>query len=207
MEALLDTRQQFISEDAFHLERHTRHERKSHTFFLQPHARCRAVGVWDVLTRLRQHRLTAVALAHLETATFEQGNHVVVGCLTKLQFSIEKLANRWLSDVISRGTKPSSDQNKIGIHAGVEGIKDGFFGITDSQCRIQLKTSFRQVFAQPGCIRVNHLTYQQFIANRDIFNDYFFHLISNLRKDRPFFGYCHENKRHFKLFRIFAASK
>ena len=71
MKALLDARQQFIGKDALHLERHAWHKCKSNSILFQPHTRCRAIGVRDIFTHFWQHRLTAVTLAHLETATLK----------------------------------------------------------------------------------------------------------------------------------------
>ena len=89
--------------------------------------------------------------------------------MAKLQFSSEELANGRFRDVIGSRAEAARHQNQVGIHAGVERIEDGLFGIADGQRGIQLKTMCGKLFAKPSRIGVNHLTDKQFVADGDVF--------------------------------------
>ena len=125
---------------------------------------------------LGQHGLATVALAHLEAATLEKGNNVVVSGLAKRQLGVEEFADCGLGDIVSSRSQTARDKHQVGIHAGVEGIKDVFFSIANGQNRMKLETCSRELFAQPSGIGVNHLSDKQFVANGDILDYYFFHL-------------------------------
>ena len=168
---MLQSRQNFVLHEAFHLERNARHGDKNRVVLLEPHARGGAVCIVQDGALFGHQCLVFVQLVDGHIPSREHLGNMLQNLLVHHQPAVEIAAQNFFGDIIFCGSQSPGNQYQIGsFFCFGYCLQDLVVIVVHRGDLINLNAAQIELLAHPGRVGIDHLPNQYFIANGDNFS-------------------------------------
>ena len=159
VEDFLQSRQNFLTDKLFHLERHAGKGDQNLAVLLYPESRGSTQGVLQDGAACGHVGLVAVGLREFHPTGGENLAHPLQGRLVHHQFAVEVVADDLFGDVVAGGSESAGDHNQVGFRKSVlDGAADGVLVVADGDAFCHFDARQGHLLPDEGGVGVDDLS-------------------------------------------------